>query len=96
MSWLPKRDKFDPVQASAVDFALAQEGELLHQGRGRDGMDEVKVRGEGEEWRMLPRNSWRMTASKGAAVNANLGQTRFVRCLRHSPECRRHRWPYVI
>ena len=26
MSWLPKRDKFDPVQASAIDFAVAQEG----------------------------------------------------------------------
>ena len=26
MSWLPKRDKLDPVQASAVDFAVAQEG----------------------------------------------------------------------
>ena len=37
MGWLPKRDKFDPVQSSAVDFAVAQEGELLHQGRGRDG-----------------------------------------------------------
>ena len=23
MSWLPKRDKLDPVQASAVDFAVA-------------------------------------------------------------------------
>ena len=37
MSWLPKRDELDSVQASAVDFAVAQEGELLHQGRGRDG-----------------------------------------------------------
>ena len=27
MSWLPKRDKLDPVQASAIDFAVAQEGE---------------------------------------------------------------------
>ena len=26
MSWLPKRDKLDPVQASAIDFAVAQEG----------------------------------------------------------------------
>ena len=26
MSWLPKRDKLDPVQASAVNFAVAQEG----------------------------------------------------------------------
>ena len=27
MSWLPKRDKLDPVQASAIDFVVAQEGE---------------------------------------------------------------------
>ena len=27
MSWLPKRDDLDPVQASAIDFAVAQEGE---------------------------------------------------------------------
>ena len=26
MSWLPKRDKLDPVQTSAIDFAVAQEG----------------------------------------------------------------------
>ena len=26
MGWLPKRDKIDPVQASAIDFAVAQEG----------------------------------------------------------------------
>ena len=26
MSWLPKRDKLDPVQASAIDFAVAQGG----------------------------------------------------------------------
>ena len=26
MIWLPKRDKLDPVQASAVDFVVAQEG----------------------------------------------------------------------
>ena len=24
MSWQPKRDKLDPVQASAIDFAVAQ------------------------------------------------------------------------
>ena len=24
MSWLPKRDKLDPVQASAADFVVAQ------------------------------------------------------------------------
>lgn len=27
MSWLPKRERIDPVQAAAVDFAVAQEGE---------------------------------------------------------------------
>ena len=26
MSWLPKRVKLDPVQASAIDFAVVQEG----------------------------------------------------------------------
>ena len=26
MSWLPKRDKLDPVRASAVDFAVVQVG----------------------------------------------------------------------
>ena len=26
MSWLPKRDKLDSVQASAIDFVVAQEG----------------------------------------------------------------------
>ena len=28
MSGLPKRDKLDPAQASAVDFAVAQEGKM--------------------------------------------------------------------
>ena len=32
MSWLPKRDKLDPVQASAVDFAVAQEGNFYIKG----------------------------------------------------------------
>ena len=26
MSWLPRRDKLDPVQASAIYFAATQEG----------------------------------------------------------------------
>ena len=26
MSWLPKREKLDPKQASAIDFAVAQDG----------------------------------------------------------------------
>ena len=35
MSWLPKKEKLDPVQASAIDFAVAQEGfgERWHPGR---------------------------------------------------------------
>lgn len=36
MNWLPKREKLDPKQASAIDFAVAQEG-LLCVGQGRDG-----------------------------------------------------------
>ena len=32
MSWLPKREKLDPVQASAVDFAVAQEGNFSIKG----------------------------------------------------------------
>ena len=41
MSWLPKRDKLDPVQASAVDFAVAQEGKkkVEKAGGGGDAMD---------------------------------------------------------
>ena len=26
MSWLPKREKLDPKQASAIDFAVARDG----------------------------------------------------------------------
>ena len=38
MSWLPKKDKLDPVQASAVDFAVAQEGASTSRARpGRGG-----------------------------------------------------------
>ena len=32
MSWLPKRDKLDPVQASAIDFVVAQEGDFSIKG----------------------------------------------------------------
>ena len=32
MSWLPKRDKLDPVQASAIGFAVAQEGNFSIKG----------------------------------------------------------------
>ena len=37
MSWVPKRNKLDPVQASAIGFAVAQEGNFYiraRQGRG--------------------------------------------------------------
>ena len=37
MSWLSKRDKLDPVQASAVDFAVAQEGKKKVEKVGGDG-----------------------------------------------------------
>ena len=37
MSWLPKRDKLDPVQASAVDFAVAQEGNFYIKGEAGTG-----------------------------------------------------------
>ena len=32
MSWLPKRDKLDPMQASAIDLAVAQEGNFYIKG----------------------------------------------------------------
>ena len=32
MSWLPKRDKLDPKQASAIDFVVAQEGNFYVKG----------------------------------------------------------------
>ena len=32
MSWLPKREKLDPVQASAIDFVVAQEGNFYIRG----------------------------------------------------------------
>ena len=32
MSWLPMRDKLDPVQASVIDFAVAQEGNFYIKG----------------------------------------------------------------
>ena len=36
MSCLPKRGKLDPVLASAVDFAVAQEGNLYIKGEDRE------------------------------------------------------------
>ena len=41
MSWLPKRDKLDPVQASAVDFAVAQEGNFYIKGEAGTGKSVV-------------------------------------------------------
>ena len=32
MSWLPKRDKLDPERASAINFAVAQEGDFFISG----------------------------------------------------------------
>ena len=40
MSWLPKRDKLDPVQASAIDFVLAQEGNFYIKGEAGTGRGE--------------------------------------------------------
>ena len=37
MSWLPKRDNLDPVQASAIDFAVAQEGSFYIKGEAGTG-----------------------------------------------------------
>ena len=45
MSWLPKRDKLDPVQASAIDFAVAQEGKRKVEKVGGGG-DAVAGRGK--------------------------------------------------
>ena len=41
MSWLPKRDKLDPVQASAVDFTVAQEGNFSIKGEAGTGKSVV-------------------------------------------------------
>ena len=37
MSGLPKRDKLDPKQASAIDFVVAQEGNFYIKGEARTG-----------------------------------------------------------
>ena len=37
MSGLPKRDKLDPVQAAAMDFAVAQEGDSSIKGEAGTG-----------------------------------------------------------
>ena len=57
MSWLPKRDKLDPLQTSAIDFAVAQERNFYI--RARPG------RGSRSCWRILPRSS-STTTSKGS------------------------------
>ena len=44
MSWLPKRDKLDPVQASAVDFVVAHEGNSYVKGEAGTGMPVVLAR----------------------------------------------------
>ena len=41
MSWLSKRDKLDPVQASAIDFAVAQEGNFYIKGEAGTGKSVV-------------------------------------------------------
>ena len=41
MRWLPKREKLDPVQASAVDFAVAQEGNFSVKGEAGTGKSVV-------------------------------------------------------
>ena len=44
MSWLPKREKLDPVQASAIDFAVAQEGNFSIKGEAETGKSVVLAR----------------------------------------------------
>ena len=41
MSWLPKRDKLDSVQASAIDFVVAQEGNFSIKGEDGTGNDDI-------------------------------------------------------
>ena len=41
MSWLPKRDKLDPVRALAMDFAVAQEGNFYIKGEAGTGNDGI-------------------------------------------------------
>ena len=41
MSWLPKRDKLDPVQAAAIDFAVAQDGNFYIKGEAGTGKSVV-------------------------------------------------------
>lgn len=41
MSWLPKREMLDPVQASAVDFAVSQDGNFYVSGEAGTGKSVV-------------------------------------------------------
>ena len=41
MSWLPKREKLDPKQASAIDFAVAQDGNFYVSGKAGTGKSVV-------------------------------------------------------
>ena len=44
MSWVPKRNKLDPVQASAIGFAVAQEGNFYIKGEAGTGKSVVLAR----------------------------------------------------
>ena len=41
MNWLPKREKLDPKRASAIDFAMAQDGNFYVLGEGGPGKSVV-------------------------------------------------------
>ena len=51
MSWLPKRDKLDPVQAAAMDLAVVQEGNSCIKGEARTGKSGVCGRTYFRPWR---------------------------------------------
>lgn len=48
MSWLPKREKLDPKQASAFDFTVAQARNFHVSGEAGTGKDAVQVHGRGK------------------------------------------------
>ena len=41
MNWLPKREKLDPKQASAIDFAVVQDGNFYVSGEAGTGKSVV-------------------------------------------------------
>lgn len=43
MSWLPKREKFDPVRAAAIDFVVAQKGNFYIKGEAVTGKAKLLV-----------------------------------------------------